>query len=68
MTLDDYRDILYLPRPSTGRRSAMDPAMRAAIFATFSALTGLKERLEERAAQHAAQRNFQGKKRHISFP
>lgn len=46
-TLEDYRDMLDLPRPVMRGRAPMSRESRAAQFSPFAALTGYDEMIEE---------------------
>ena len=45
--MDDYADIIDMPRPLSKKRRPMKKEMRAAQFAPFAALSGHEEALEE---------------------
>ena len=45
--MDDYSDIINMPRPISKKRRPMEKTMRAAQFAPFAALSGHEEALEE---------------------
>ena len=53
-TIDDYRDIIDLPRPEHDDHVRMPLEKRAAQFAPFAALTGYGEAVEEALAWHVA--------------
>jgi len=46
---DQYKDILHLPRPVSGRHPRKPMADRAAQFSPFAALTGYDEAIDETA-------------------
>ena len=46
---DDYSDIIGLPHHTSSKHPRMAPELRAAQFATFAALTGFEETIEETA-------------------
>ncbi len=49
-----YDDIIHLPHHVSPNRSPMPMYKRAAQFAPFSALEGLKENLEQTLQEHVA--------------
>lgn len=58
-SIDDYKDIMDLPRPSVLKHPRMSRINRAAQFAPFSALTGYERAIEE-TARKARDRMEQG--------
>ncbi|MCR5756544.1 MAG: hypothetical protein K6F95_01380 [Selenomonas sp.] len=50
--IEEYADILNLPRPEPKRHFRMERAKRAAQFAPFAALTGYEEVIEKTARIH----------------
>ena len=54
--IEDYADIIHLPRPVSKTHPPMSLRDRAGQFAPFSALTGLHAAADRTAQESAAQR------------
>ena len=49
--MKQYEDILYLPHPTSKKRTRMSRLSRAAQFAPFSALTGYDKAIKDTARE-----------------
>lgn len=64
--IEDYADIIHLPRPISRTRPPMSQHDRAGQFAPFSALTGLHAAADRTAQKKAAQYDKHTPPEHIA--
>lgn len=55
----EYEEILYMQRPYNGKHPKMAMSARAGQFASFAALAGHEEAIEETATSHEEMEEWQ---------